>query len=90
MLKAKYGLAQRLCFDDPERFSSSHVDKHNQPTSRDIFPNTELRLSRVRTYGFDYDYTLARYTDKLPETIYTMIRDVLVQKLLYPPGLSAL
>ncbi|KAJ1663535.1 hypothetical protein IW140_004964 [Coemansia sp. RSA 1813] len=89
-LKAKYELAQRLCLEDPERFSSSHVDKHNQPNSRDIFPNAELQLSRVRTYGFDYDYTLARYTDKLPETIYTMIRDVLVKKLLYPPALSAL
>ncbi|KAJ2759553.1 hypothetical protein H4S06_002174 [Coemansia sp. BCRC 34490] len=89
-LRAKYDLARRLCLDDPERFSSSHVDKHSQPTSRDIFPNTELQLSRVRTYGFDYDYTLARYTDKLPETIYNMIRDVLVKKLLYPPALLGL
>ncbi|KAJ2661783.1 hypothetical protein IWW48_002177 [Coemansia sp. RSA 1200] len=89
-LRVKYDLARRLCLDDSERFSSSHVDKHNQPTSRDIFPNTELQLSRVRTYGFDYDYTLARYTDKLPETIYNMIRDVLVKKLLYPPALLGL
>ncbi|PIA16702.1 HAD-superfamily hydrolase [Coemansia reversa NRRL 1564] len=66
------------------------MHKHFQPTSRDIFPNTELRLSKVRTYGFDYDYTLARYTDKLPETIYTMIRDVLVKKMLYPPALLEL
>ncbi|KAJ2078477.1 hypothetical protein H4R24_004455 [Coemansia sp. RSA 988] len=79
-----------LCADVPDRFSSTHLHKHLQPTSRDIFPNTELRLSKVRTYGFDYDYTLARYTDKLPETIYTMIRDVLVKKMLYPPALLAL
>ncbi|KAI9506228.1 hypothetical protein GGI26_000416 [Coemansia sp. RSA 1358] len=89
-LKSRYDLAKRLCLDDPERFSSTHAHTHHQPTSRDIFPNTELRLSKVRTYGFDYDYTLARYTDKLPETIYTMIRDVLVKKMLYPPVLSAL
>ncbi|KAJ2537428.1 5'-nucleotidase domain-containing protein 3, partial [Coemansia sp. RSA 1933] len=89
-LKARYELARLLCVDDPERFSSRHVDKHNQPNSRDIFPNTELQLNRVYTYGFDYDYTLARYTDKLPETIYTMIRDVLVKHLLYPPPLSEL
>ncbi|KAJ2000939.1 hypothetical protein H4R26_004381 [Coemansia thaxteri] len=89
-LQQRYNLARELCVKDAERFSSSHVHAHFQPTSRDIFPNTELQLSKVRSYGFDYDYTLARYTDKLPETIYTMIRDVLVNKMLYPPGLKSL
>ncbi|KAJ1865416.1 hypothetical protein LPJ73_000002 [Coemansia sp. RSA 2703] len=89
-LCTRYDLARKLCLDDPERFSAAHVHQRFQPTSQDIFPNTELRLSKVRTYGFDYDYTLARYTDKLPETIYTMIRDVLVNKMLYPPVLKGL
>ncbi|KAJ2887937.1 hypothetical protein FB639_000987 [Coemansia asiatica] len=90
-LSARYDLARKLCLDDPGRFSSSaNTHQRFQPTSKDIFPNTELQLSKVRTYGFDYDYTLARYTDKLPETIYTMIRDVLVNKMLYPPVLRAL
>lgn len=89
-LQSHYDLAHKLCMEDPGRFSSALVDKHFLPTSRDIFPNTELRLSKVRTYGFDYDYTLARYTDRLPATIYTMIRDVLVDKLLYPPVLKSL
>ncbi|KAJ1742334.1 hypothetical protein LPJ55_002684 [Coemansia sp. RSA 990] len=88
-LSRQYKQAHDLCMNDPERFSSSHM-QHMVSTSRDIFPNTELRLSKVRTFGFDYDYTLARYTDKLPETIYTMIRDVLVKRMLYPPALQAL
>ena len=28
---------------------------------RSVFANTELDLSRIDVYGFDYDYTLARY-----------------------------
>ncbi|KAI7828340.1 5' nucleotidase family-domain-containing protein [Kickxella alabastrina] len=89
-LSSRYDMARKLCMEDSERFTTTHAHQRFQPSSQDIFPNTELRLSKVRTYGFDYDYTLARYTDKLPETIYTMIRDVLVNKLLYPPALKAL
>ncbi|KAJ2310428.1 hypothetical protein H4R23_002774 [Coemansia sp. Cherry 401B] len=85
-LKQRYLQAHRLCMDDPKRFSSPH----QQPSSRDIFANTELQLSKVRTVGLDYDFTLANYTDKLPETIYTMVRDVLVHKMLYPPALQGL
>ncbi|KAJ2160468.1 hypothetical protein GGF46_002230 [Coemansia sp. RSA 552] len=88
-LRARYDLAKKLCLEDHDRFASIPGGLH-QATSQDIFPNTELRLSKVRTYGFDYDYTLARYTDKLPETIYNMIRDVLVSKMLYPPALGGL
>ncbi|KAJ2601621.1 hypothetical protein H4R99_002948 [Coemansia sp. RSA 1722] len=89
-LSARYAQARQLCLDDADRFSTLHAHQRFQPTSQDIFPNTELRLSKVRTYGFDYDYTLARYTDKLPETIYTMIRDVLVDKMQYPRVLKGM
>ncbi|KAJ2710048.1 hypothetical protein H4R19_003945, partial [Coemansia spiralis] len=89
-LQARYGQAHRLCLDGTEWLARSHESRHHQPTPRDIFPNTELRMSKVRTYGFDFDYTLANYTEKLPETIYTMLRDVLVKKMLYPPPLQAL
>ncbi|KAJ2777267.1 hypothetical protein H4R18_005238 [Coemansia javaensis] len=89
-LRARYELAQRLCLDSAEWLSRTQAPKRHQPTSQDIFPNTELQLSKVRTYGFDFDYTLANYSDKLPETIYSMVRDVLVGKMLYPPALRAL
>ncbi|KAJ2481165.1 hypothetical protein IWW56_001941 [Coemansia sp. RSA 2131] len=89
-LKAQLEQARRQCMGDGDRFSSARMSSRMQPTSKDIFPNTELRLSKVRTYGFDYDYTLARYTDKLPSTIYTMLRDVLVRHMQYPPALQSL
>ncbi|KAJ1728533.1 hypothetical protein LPJ61_003988, partial [Coemansia biformis] len=89
-LRSRYELSRKLCLDSTEWLARSQASRHHNPTSKEIFPNTELRLSKVRTYGFDFDYTLANYTAKLPETIYTMIRDVLVKKMLYPPALQAL
>ncbi|KAJ2037467.1 hypothetical protein IW146_006361 [Coemansia sp. RSA 922] len=89
-LQARYDLARDLCLKDPVRPTSAKARQHFQPTAQDIFANTEVQLSKVRTYGLDLDYTLASYTEKLPETIYTMIRDVLVNSMLYPPGLKAL
>ncbi|KAJ2453957.1 hypothetical protein GGI03_006617, partial [Coemansia sp. RSA 2337] len=74
-LQARYDLARDLCLKDPVRPTSAKARQHFQPTAQDIFANTEVQLSKVRTYGLDLDYTLASYTEKLPETIYTMIRD---------------
>ncbi|KAJ2496974.1 hypothetical protein IWW47_003705, partial [Coemansia sp. RSA 2052] len=89
-LQARYDLARDLCLKDPVQSTSANARRYFRPTARDIFPNTEVQLSKVRTYGLDLDYTLASYTEKLPETIYTMIRDVLVNSMLYPPALKAL
>ncbi|KAJ2385155.1 hypothetical protein H4S02_004473, partial [Coemansia sp. RSA 2611] len=89
-LQARYDLARELCLKDPVCPASTDARQHFRPTARDIFANTEVQLSKVRTYGLDLDYTLASYTEKLPETIYTMIRDVLVNSMLYPPALKAL
>ncbi|KAJ2316078.1 5'-nucleotidase domain-containing protein 3, partial [Coemansia sp. RSA 2681] len=89
-LQARYDLAHDLCLKDPVQATSANARRYFRPTARDIFPNTEVQLSKVRTYGLDLDYTLASYTEKLPETIYTMIRDVLVNSMLYPPALKAL
>ncbi|KAG2188259.1 hypothetical protein INT44_001012 [Umbelopsis vinacea] len=59
-------------------------------SSKDVFINNELDLSRVEAYGFDYDYTLASYTDRLSFTIYEMLRDILVEHFRYPKALSDL
>ncbi|KAJ1981616.1 hypothetical protein H4R34_001998 [Dimargaris verticillata] len=56
----------------------------------EVFANAEVQLSRVSVYGFDYDYTLANYTPKLPETIYSMLRDLLIENLGYPSQLRRL
>ena len=37
-----------------------------------VFANNELSLRDVCVYGFDYDYTLAHYTEELNNVIYQM------------------
>ncbi|KAI9594731.1 HAD-superfamily hydrolase [Syncephalis fuscata] len=59
-------------------------------TPDDVFANNELDLNKLRVYGFDYDYTLARYTSELPKTIYTLLRDALIDHLRYPSVLRGL
>ncbi|KAI8145840.1 HAD-superfamily hydrolase [Fennellomyces sp. T-0311] len=55
-----------------------------------IFINNELNLKYVEVYGFDYDYTLANYTDNLSRTIYDILRDILVDMLRYPKQIKDL
>ncbi|RUS21625.1 5' nucleotidase family-domain-containing protein [Endogone sp. FLAS-F59071] len=60
----------------------------NQPS--EVFINNELNLSHIEVYGFDYDYTMANYTDQLSRTIYQILRDILIEQLRYPAGLRCL
>lgn len=39
---------------------------------KSVFVNNELSLRDIAVYGFDYDYTLAHYTDELNSLIYQM------------------
>ncbi|KAI7901270.1 HAD-superfamily hydrolase [Cokeromyces recurvatus] len=50
----------------------------------EVFINNELNLSHIDVYGFDYDYTLADYTDNLSLTIYNSLRDIMVDVFKYP------
>ncbi|CAL1547611.1 unnamed protein product [Lymnaea stagnalis] len=52
-----------------------------------IFANNELSLSNIEVYGFDYDYTLATYTPKLHELIFTLGKEALVDQLKYPEAI---
>jgi hypothetical protein len=52
--------------------------------SRSVFTSNELDLSKVSVYGFDYDYTLARYKPSLNGLIYDLARRVLVSDFKYP------
>ena len=45
-----------------------------------VFANNELSFKYINTYGFDYDYTLASYSNELHLIIYQMALDNLVQK----------
>ncbi|KAI9274461.1 5' nucleotidase family-domain-containing protein [Phascolomyces articulosus] len=56
----------------------------------EVFINNELNLKYIDVYGFDYDYTLANYTDNLSRTIYSILRDLLVELLRYPKEIKDL
>eukprot|EP00897_Mesotaenium_endlicherianum_P001267 jgi/Mesen1/1168/ME000124S00205 len=49
-----------------------------------VYANHSLRLDRTRVYGFDYDYTIAHYTQELHSLIYNLAKDYLVNELKYP------
>jgi len=52
------------------------------PRDRDplaVYANNELKLSEIDVYGFDYDYTVACYSDSLNPVIYNMGRANLMQ-----------
>ncbi|CAG0887023.1 unnamed protein product [Cyprideis torosa] len=52
-----------------------------------VFATCSTALSRISTYGFDYDYTLANYSLNLSELIYLLGRDILIKKFKYPEEL---
>jgi hypothetical protein len=45
-----------------------------------IYPNRSLRLDQISVYGFDYDYTIAHYTENLQPLIYNLAVHHLVKE----------
>lgn len=45
---------------------------------RAVFANNETNLADIEVYGFDYDYTLAGYSDSLRDVIFEMGKHALV------------
>ncbi|KAI4904879.1 hypothetical protein NFI96_011574 [Prochilodus magdalenae] len=60
----------------------------NLLNSSTIYANNEVSLSEVDIYGFDYDYTLALYSNALDAMIYTTARDFLIKHFKYPQAIS--
>lgn len=51
----------------------------NLLNSTTIYANNEVDLSEVDIYGFDYDYTLAMYSNALNTMIYNKARCFLIE-----------
>ncbi|KAG9143330.1 hypothetical protein Leryth_018598 [Lithospermum erythrorhizon] len=49
-----------------------------------IYVNQNVRLDHIEVYGFDYDYTLAHYSDNLQCMIYDLAKEHLVHEFKYP------
>uniref|UniRef100_A0A8C3G2I9 5'-nucleotidase domain containing 2 n=1 Tax=Cyclopterus lumpus TaxID=8103 RepID=A0A8C3G2I9_CYCLU len=59
----------------------------NLLNSSTIYANNEVALAEVDIYGFDYDYTLAMYSNALNVMIYNKARSFLIEHFKYPEGL---
>eukprot|EP01133_Synstelium_polycarpum_P005918 gene5918-6850_t len=68
------------------------VDLSHVPTldPQDVFINSEVKLSEIKVFGFDYDYTLANYSDQVQHLIYELAMQYLVDELKYPANLKDL
>lgn len=51
----------------------------NLLNSSTIYANNEVDLAEVDIYGFDYDYTLAQYSNALNAMIYNKAREFLIE-----------
>eukprot|EP00850_Spirogloea_muscicola_P021307 SM000244S08542 [mRNA] locus=s244:48260:52937:+ [translate_table: standard] len=81
--------AQRLMeeFEEARRnLTSIPEGLHALPTMdpNGVYANHNLRLDEIKTFGFDYDYTLAHYTRNLQPLIYDLAKEHLVKELRYP------
>ncbi|KAK9763933.1 hypothetical protein K7432_008988 [Basidiobolus ranarum] len=81
----RYYQRKQTIFADKPHTNPNHLIHNNH-----VFANNEINLNKISVYGFDYDYTLANYSDMLPIMIYTKVRDMLVDHLKYPSGLKDL
>ncbi|XP_076023015.1 5'-nucleotidase domain-containing protein 2 [Genypterus blacodes] len=60
----------------------------NLLNSSTIYANNEVNLAGVDIYGFDYDYTLALYSNELDTMIYNTAKGFLVEHFKYPEGIG--
>lgn len=51
----------------------------NLLNSSTIYANNEVNMSEVDIYGFDYDYTLALYSNALNAMIYNKAKEFLIE-----------
>ena len=56
--------------------------------ANDVFVNNEVSFRHLNSFGFDYDYTLAIYSDELHNTIYKMAAENLIQVYGYPKEIA--
>lgn len=74
---------ERKCFIN-ESTNYTFVDEQA------IFANNELGMRHIEVYGFDYDYTLASYSNTLHYLIYDLAVKELISTYGYPRGIEGM
>jgi len=73
----------------PGRGFEAMVDELPTANPLGVFSNSELNLGEIRWIGFDFDFSLAHYTNRLLELIYNLAKESLVGRLKYPTVLRS-
>ena len=86
-LRTSSPLLQRHLVTTPlEALLPTHVRNLLATTAppEQVFANRDLRMSDVKVIGFDYDYTLASYTNELNSFTYDRAKEHLMERSHYP------
>lgn len=69
---------------EPDNLRNSPIHASHQ-----VYCNSDVNLREMDVIGFDFDYTIASYTDSLLELVYQQALDSLVDQFGYPEELKA-
>jgi HAD superfamily 5'-nucleotidase-like hydrolase len=75
-------------FESKIGLHSKFIKSLPEGNPHDIFANGEISFGHLETFGFDYDYTLASYTNRVQEFIYYRAANWLVDEQRYPNELK--
>ena len=82
LMQTRYSYLKKLIYE-------KHEQKYNIGP-RALFAVNQLNLHDIHVYGFDYDYTLAQYSDIMQDFIYKEATKILVKKYHFPKKLLGL
>ncbi|XP_039269537.2 5'-nucleotidase domain-containing protein 3-like [Styela clava] len=78
-MQNRYNELRALIFDDHQQICNVNP--------RGLFAINQINLGEIKVYGFDYDYTLAHYSDDMQTFIYDRATEILHKQFHFPKEL---
>lgn len=75
-------------YDQLKGLLANKFEKKCKIDPKGVFAINKLDLSKITTYGFDFDYTLAEYSDHMQEFIYRKAAEILCKKHQFPSNIK--